>query len=105
MNKILVWKKLLLPSVLIGLFFIALTPSLTFAQDSKSTSNDLARAIYMRDYANNAELNQVADQIFLEKVTPEFTATLYATLYDFQKDIITKKLAELTGASFSELLA
>ncbi len=65
--------------------------------------DDASRVIRIRNQVSANELRQVADQIFNEQVSPEFTQLLYDTLNDRQREIITQRIAELAGVPFSSL--
>ncbi len=54
---------------------------------------------------NDVELQHVAKQIFNEQLTAEDTQSLYNNLNDSQRDVVTRKLCELTGTSFEAVVA
>ncbi len=69
----------------------------------KHKEDDLDKIADITDNASDEELQKIADQIVNEQVTPEFTQLLYNALNDRHRDVITKRIAELTNVSFSEI--
>lgn len=87
----------------IACLLVALSLSLSGTSLVLAQEDDHSKVHDIRDKATDEELREIADQIFHEKVTPEFTRLLYETLNDRQRVVITKRLAELTGASFEDV--
>ncbi|MBX3059643.1 MAG: hypothetical protein KF770_24590 [Anaerolineae bacterium] len=93
----IILKVLLVCSIIAGI--LGVSSSYITAQE-----DDTSRVFHLANEAGVEELRQVADQIFYEQVSPEFTQLLYDALNDQQRGTISQRIAELAGvpASFLE---
>ena len=91
--------------VIVGFCLAILGPSLATARHSEDgrTRGDREKAMQIRNRAGNEELRELAVKIIYNEVTPEFTQILYDTLSDYQRDVITERIAEHVNIPFEDI--
>lgn len=87
--------------LLLILLTSVLAPSPAFAKDVEQAS---ATATPPKSYSDS-ELEKIANQIYNSTVSAEYTQNLYNSLTAKQRDVVTRRLAQLTNVSFAELKA